>query len=153
MLTTTLKDIRAKSPCTDGWEKLLKHLDKTGAEAKDDETPLSVLTVLESNGMDDALWVLDNCVNSRICVLFACDCAESALHIFEKERPNDARPREAIKTARNPNSTEEEMAAARDAARDAAWAARDAWAAQEKRLIQYLEHDEAAADMPWEPIQ
>ena len=144
MLTTTLKDIRAKSPCEDGWEKLLKHLGKSGAEAKTDETPIAVITVLESNGMKDALWVFDKCINSHICRLFAADCAESALHIFEKERPDDKRPRRAIEVARNPNATSEE----RDAAGADAWAA--AGDAQESRLRQYLEHGEAAKDMPWQ---
>ena len=176
MITTTLKEIRAKSPCTDGWEKLLKHLDKSGSEAKNDSTPLSVITVLESNGIDDALWVLDNCIDSRICVLFACDCAESVLHIFEKAHPKDGRPRTAIEVARDPNSSTDNLATAREAAGaaaraaewSAAWAAgaaagdtaraagAAAWAAgaaaravQERRLIQYLTHGESAADMEW----
>ena len=54
--------------------------------------------------------------------LFACDVAEDVLHLFEGERPNDSRPRDAIEVARryaNGNATQDE----RDAARDAAWAA------------------------------
>ena len=54
--TTTLNAIRAVSPCHDGWTKLLKHLGKTSA----DDEPLPLLTVLDSNGLDDALWVLHN---------------------------------------------------------------------------------------------
>jgi hypothetical protein len=50
----TLNDIRYHSPCSDGWTKLLKHLGKT----KGDDEPLSLLTVLESNGLDDAIWCL-----------------------------------------------------------------------------------------------
>jgi hypothetical protein len=50
----TLNQIRSHHPCTEGWAKLLKHLGKT---APDDE-PLSLLTVLESNGLDDAIWCL-----------------------------------------------------------------------------------------------
>lgn len=52
--TTTLAEIRAEGPCEDGWVKLLSHLGKTKA----DDEPLSLLTVLESNGFDDALWCL-----------------------------------------------------------------------------------------------
>ena len=67
---------------------------------------------------------------SRELRLFACSCAERALPIFERERPGDARPREAILVARRyvtGGATDEELAAARAAARDAAWdAARDA---------------------------
>jgi hypothetical protein len=51
---TTLNQIRSHYPCSSGWTKLLKHLGKT---APDDE-PLSLLTVLESNGLNDAVWCL-----------------------------------------------------------------------------------------------
>ena len=139
MLTTTLKEIRSHSPCTEGWATLLEHLDKSPAEAKTCDAPVPLLTVLESNGFNDALWVLDNCINPHICRLFAADCAERVLHLFERERPDDDRPRKAIEVARKTNATVQERAAARDAARaaaraaagDAAWAAAGAtaWAA------------------------
>jgi hypothetical protein len=72
--------------------------------------------------------------NERTARLFACDCAERVLPVFERVHPNDNRPREAVETARrfaNCRATATELAAARAAARDAAWApARDAaWAA------------------------
>lgn len=85
--------------------------------------------------------------NKRTARLFACDCAERVLGIFERENPDDDRPRRAIETARhfaNGGATRQELAAAgtaariagaaaRDAARDVAWvagaAARDAKAA------------------------
>jgi hypothetical protein len=88
--------------------------------------------------------------NDRNLRLFACDCAERVLPLFEKDHPNDNRPRAAIETARrfaNGQATWEELDAtwaavaaawaawdaARDAARAAAGAAaRDAaWAAAE----------------------
>jgi hypothetical protein len=53
-MKTTLNKIRSKSPCTSGWTKLLKHLGKVQA----DDVELDLLTVLESNGLDDALWCL-----------------------------------------------------------------------------------------------
>ena len=68
--------------------------------------------------------------NDRTARLFACDCAERVLPIFERERPDDERPREAIAVARrfaNGEATHEELAAAWAPARAAAWdAARDA---------------------------
>jgi hypothetical protein len=80
--------------------------------------------------------------NERTARLFACDCAERVLPIYEKRYPDDKRPRVAVETARRyaeGKATREERAAAgaaaRDAAgaaaRDSAWdAARDAaWAA------------------------
>lgn len=139
MLTTTLKEIRLHSPCNEGWDTLLTYLDKSPTEAKTCVDPLPVMTVLKSNNIEDALWVLYNCINPHICRLFASDCAERVLHVFENERPDDARLRKAIEVARNPNATNQERNAARAAAR----------AAQEKRLRQYLEHGEVAKDMKW----
>ena len=61
--------------------------------------------------------------------LFAADCAERALYIFERDYPNDKRPREAIQAARD-FANGKIGAAAWDAAQDAAWAAgAAAWAA------------------------
>jgi hypothetical protein len=54
MMKTTLNKIREQSPCTEGWIKLLGALNKTKADDED----VSFLTILESNGVDDALWCL-----------------------------------------------------------------------------------------------
>ena len=54
MLKTSLNKIRDNHPCKDSWEKLLKYLGKTKAD--DDE--LSILTILDSNGIEDAIWCL-----------------------------------------------------------------------------------------------
>ena len=201
MFTTTLKEVHSHQPCADGWKKLRKHLGLTPAEAKKSIDPLPILTVLESNGVDDAIWVIEYCTDPYICRLFAADCAESVLHLFEAEYPDDDRPRRAIAVARDASATDEQMSAAmadawaavpdawtdadaavedaraaeaaawaaRAAARAAAWAARaTAWAAevaavstavsterayQEARLRQYLEHGEAAKDMPWPEME
>ena len=53
-MNTTLSAIRDKHPCSSGWNKLLKFLNKTEA----DDEPLSFLTILESNGIKDAIWCL-----------------------------------------------------------------------------------------------
>mgnify|MGYP001378574589 CR=1 FL=1 len=71
--------------------------------------------------------------NPQTAHLFACDCAEQALPIYENRFSDDKRPRNAIEVARryaNREATEEEMAAAR-AAGAAAWAAAGAaaWSA------------------------
>ncbi len=63
---------------------------------------------------------------SRELRLFACDCAERVLPLFERERPGDTRPREAIALARRfakGEASQEDLAAAGAAAWDAAWAA------------------------------
>ena len=139
---TTLNEIRAHSPCQDGWEKLLKHLGKTKA----DDEPLHLLTILESNGFDDATWCLRADSLDRLSRHFQAWCAEQVLHLFEAERPNDARVINQIAMLRNDDASPAERAAARDAAEaaeaaawDAAEAARDAtWdtarAAQEQQL-------------------
>ncbi len=54
MKKTTLNDIRKHNPCSSGWRRLLKHLGKT--EADGDE--LSFITILKSNGINDAIWCL-----------------------------------------------------------------------------------------------
>ena len=68
--------------------------------------------------------------NERTARLFAADCAEHVLPIFEKKHPGDSRARDAIAVARrfaNGEATSDELAAARAAARDAVRAAaRDA---------------------------
>ena len=94
--------------------------------------------------------------NDKNLRLFACWCAEQVLPIYEKDYPNDKRPRHAIDSARRYAeglATAKELSAARDAARAAAWdAARDAawdaawaaaWAAarddQESQLLAMVE--------------
>ena len=52
MKTTTLNKIESLDPCETGWSKLLKGLGKT----EPDDEPLSLLRILEINGIDDALW-------------------------------------------------------------------------------------------------
>lgn len=128
--TTTLERIRAAKPCQDGWAKLLAHLGKTKA----DDEPLDLLTVLDRNGFDDALWVLSYAMpDDRLARHFQAWCAEQVLHIFEDEMPNDTRVRDQISMLRNDDATQEDRAAARAAARDAARAAKAAgdaaWAA------------------------
>ncbi len=64
--------------------------------------------------------------NERSARLFAADCAERVLHLFEKERPDDSRVRNAIEVTRRVARGElpvSELAAARGAAMDAARAA------------------------------
>ena len=115
--TTTLARIRAASPCEDGWRKLLAHLGKTAA----DDEPLDLLTVLDSNGLDDALWVLSYAMpDDRLARHFQAWCAEQVLHLFEEHHPGDSRVRDQITMLRRDDVGDDERAAARDAARAAA---------------------------------
>ena len=93
---TTLNEIREYSPCSAGWAKLLKSLDKTHA----DDEPLALEHILDSNGLADALWALRVVKgHDKALRLFACGCARLALPIFEKQYPDDDRPRKAIEAA------------------------------------------------------
>ena len=122
--TTTLNAIRYAKPCKDGWEKLLASLGKTKA----DNEPLNLIAILDSNGLDDALWVLSYAMpDDRLARHFQAWCAEQVLHLFEDKRPHDMRVRDQISMLRNDDAMAQHRAAARDAARDAALAA--AWAA------------------------
>ena len=130
---TTLNQIKQHNPCAEGWAKLLRFLSKTEA----DDEPLNLLTILESNGVEDCIWAFRTTEDYPIYRLIAADFAESVLHLFEEKYPNDDRPRKAIQAARdyaNGLIGSDELAAAAWAAWDAAWAAawaaaRDAWAA------------------------
>ena len=118
--TTTLARIRAAHPCEDGWTKLLAHLGKT----KPDDEPLGLLTVLDSNGLDDALWVLSYAMpDDRLARHFQAWCAEQVLHIYEAEYPDDGRIRKQIEALRNDDLSDEERDAARTALGAAAGAA------------------------------
>ena len=110
-MKTTLKKIKQHSPCLDGWIKLLNYLNKTKA----DDEELSLLTILESNGLDDAIWVLRAVEGfEKEKRLMACDFAESVVHLA-----NDERCVNAIKVSRNYANglaTIEELNSARDGA-------------------------------------
>ncbi len=67
--------------------------------------------------------------NERIARIYACDCAERVLPLFERRFPSNKAPRIAIETARrfaDGKATSDELAAARAAARSARDAAGDA---------------------------
>lgn len=99
-LTTTLNAIRLHSPCEEGWRKLLAHLGKTKA----DDEPLPLLTIVQSNGVDDALWCLQAIPDAQthpLILNFRSDCAARVLHLFERERPDDRRVRNAIIATRD----------------------------------------------------
>ena len=136
-ITTTLNAIIRHAPCRDGWKKLLRHLGKTKA----DDEPLSLMTILESNGLDHAVWCLRALPESeqwRV-RLFAVACAEQV-----KQLMKDARSLNALRVAKayalgfatldELDAAEQEawVATARAAAWATAWAAtaRDAWAAR-----------------------
>ena len=118
MICTTLNRIREHDPCVEGWKKLLQHLGKTKA----DDEPLPFSVIVESNGMENALWACRTVPeHDREWRLFAVWCARQVQHLITDQRSHDAinvAERFALGAA-----TKNEL----DAARDAAWSAvRDA---------------------------
>jgi hypothetical protein len=114
-MKTTLNKIRMHSPCESGWKKLLKNLGKTQA----DDEPLAITTILESNGLDDALWCL-RAVDGyqREMRLFAVECARSVQYLIKNQRSVDAI--DVAERYANGLAADNELAAAWDAARYAA---------------------------------
>ena len=151
---TTLNQVRAKSPCSEGWAKLLAHLGKTKA----DDEPLSIIAVLDSNGLDDALWCLRAVTgHDKELRLYAAWCARQVQHLMA-----DPRSVYALGVAErfaNGVATDEELAAASAAAWDAsvaAWvASAAAWAASDASDASAAAADaadaarNAAADAAW----
>jgi len=121
-MITTLNQIRAHGPCADGWRKLLANLGKTRA----DDEPLPITTVLDSNGLDDALWCLRAVPgHDREKRLYAVWCARQVQHLLTD--PRSIAALDVAERHANGLASDDELAAAREAARDAAGAA--AWAA------------------------
>lgn len=136
---TTLNRIREHSPCASGWSKLLAHLGKTSA----DDEPLPMTVILDSNGLDDALWCL-RCEpqHARAYRLYAVWCANQVRHLMSDQRSLNA-PDVAERHA-NGQASDSELAAAWDAAMVAAVdAARDA-ARDAERAAEWAEAGDAA---------
>jgi hypothetical protein len=117
-ITTTLNRIREHKPCEDGWFKLLKHLGKTKA----DDEPLPYRVIVDSNGIEDALWCCRaEPQHAKEWRLYAVWCARQVQHLM-----TDKRSIEALDVAEryaNGSATEDELCAACEAACEAARAA------------------------------
>ena len=122
VLTTSLYRLRKFHACQLRYD----HLASALGEDYGDKTPINFLTILGTNGTADCLWALcataENC--DTVARLMAADFAESVLHLYERDYPNDDRPRKAIAATRA-YARGQITDAARAAAWDAAWAA--AW--------------------------
>ena len=94
-ITTTLRAIRKHNPCKDGWEKLLASLGKTKA----DDEPLAMTSIVESNGLDDALWCLRALgpEHHKLIVSLLCDFAERSLKFVPE---GELRPAECLRITR-----------------------------------------------------
>jgi len=150
MLTVTFSELRKNGACPSGYRKLAKY--KGGILKFGKRNPFPLLDILDSNGLDDALWSLRACEpaeeRDRIDRLFACDCAEHVLVNFERVFPSDNRPRHAIEVSRrfaSGQATLKELSAAWAASKDAGSAARTAGAAALAAWSASESYDSAAA--------
>jgi len=106
-MNTTLNDIREHKPCEEGWKKLLAYLGKTKA----DNEPLAITTILDSNGLDNALWCLRAVKgHDREIRLYAVWCARQVQHLMTDKRSLDTLG--VAERFANGQATEDELDAA-----------------------------------------
>jgi len=115
MITISLNQIRAQSPCESGWKKVLVSKGGTSADM-DAQFPLA--DILESNGLDDTLWCL-RCLpeHDNLWRKFAVWRARQVELLMTDERSRNAM--DVAWRHADGLATDEELAAARAAA----WAA------------------------------
>jgi len=122
VIHTTLQLCKDNNACAPGYEKLIKYV---GLDYPKDE-PISLLTVLESNDLEDTLWVLESATkeDSKIFRMkFGVWCAEQCYKYWEAKYPNDDRVKKCIDATHNfinDSATQVELAAYAAAARSAA---------------------------------
>lgn len=120
-MRTTLNKIRAHNPCRDGWGKLLRGLNKT----QPDNEPLWIDTVLDCNGLDDAIWCLravEGC--DREIRLYAIWCARRMQYLMTD--PRSVAALDVSERYARGEASDAELAAARKAA----WASSESAARQ-----------------------
>ncbi len=132
--TTTVRDIHRHEPCEGGFARLLRWA--VGYDGPDDDsdtmynslteeqksTTVTIHGLIEHNTPSDVYWTLRVWPYREYCLLLA-DIAEDVLPLFEKDRPDDDRPRKCIDAIRRWHSgdaSDEDLSEASRAARDAA---------------------------------
>ena len=121
-MTTTLRKIRAAGPCgmrledgqRVGYLKLRRYLGR----GYGDDTPVDIATIIDSNGLDDALWCLravDG--HAREMHLYAVWCARQVQSLMED--PRSVTALDVAERYANGAASNDELGAARDAARAA----------------------------------
>ncbi len=94
-MDTTLNKIREHIPCRTSWEKLLASLGKTKA----DDEPISFRYLLDTLGIEDAVWCIRTITHKEQC-LFLADVLELMLPEWEKYR-DDPAPGQCIQAIRD----------------------------------------------------
>ena len=108
---------------------------------KKERDPIKILELLiKDKKYDWANWYIVRVMEYKDYVSYAVYAAESVLDIYEKEYPNDKRPREAIEAAKKciKNPTQENKLATESAASAAESAAESAaWSAEQLKILNY----------------
>ena len=129
----SLEFLQRKQACSGG----LKWYDEHG---QPDTVEACVAALIadanEPKNLNYASWLLSQTLSEPDCRRYAIFAARQVIGIYEKQYPEDARPRKSIEAAEaylEGKLSKEDLCAARvaawaamDAAMDAAWAARDA---------------------------
>ena len=164
----SLKDLRQAGACYSGYNKLVRSIQGKPFTGEDDsrksyihhahDKPIQINSILESNGLDDAIWAL-RCVKNaeRNIRLFGVWCARQVQHLIEDQRAMNAL--DVAERFANGNASAEALDAAWAAAWAAAWeAARDAagdaagdaaWAAARAAAWAAARAARAAGDSAW----
>ena len=144
MLYTTLELLKKQSACLEGMKTLIDSLAPNYPKDKQ----ISLAHIFKSNGFDHAMWALRaTTVDARkFTAHMAIDFAFRVIDNFEKQFPDDKRPRTALEqteafldgkiTLKELESAERSAAsAARSAAWSAAWSAARSAAESENEKI------------------
>jgi len=93
MIRITLKQLRDMGACRGGIEWFKKQRSRTLKRI--------IPSLLKDNKSDYAFWLLSRLMTRSQKVPFAIFAAEQVLDIFERRRPGDDRPRQAIQAAKD----------------------------------------------------
>lgn len=94
-LTTSLSKLRE---CGFDASARCKLAETLGSEC-DENSPINMLTILDTNGVDEMLWALgsiDTPESRNLACRLSVKFAEEALPVYERLKPNDSRPRDAL---------------------------------------------------------
>ena len=132
MFYTTLKLLRENNACPSGLATLIASLPPKHTEMK----LIPLAHILKSNGLEHALWALRATTKDArvIAARMAIEFARQSLSNFEKQFPEDKRPRTALQAAGaylDGKATLKEIESAAANAANAAWSA---WSAAESAL-------------------
>src|ERR1039458_8988639 len=114
-MNITQEQLKEWSACTDGYKWACGVLKNKPMEVK------KFLKITADYRLDWTNWVICRVFDKPNKVRYAIFAAEQVIHLFEKEYPDDKRPRKAIEEARA--WLDSPTAASADSAASAAWAA------------------------------